>query len=75
MRILKLKGGLEGNISKMYLFEILGGVVFFGAVMMTLQELKGLSLSEIFYVKIGFVVSMALFEAPSGYFADIYGRK
>jgi len=68
-------GGIASNITKMYLFEILTGVVFYGAVMMTFQELQGLSLSEVFYSKIGFVMSMALLEAPTGYFADVYGRK
>jgi len=68
-------GGKASNITKMYLFEILTGVVFYGAVMMTFQELQGLSLSEVFYSKIGFVMSMALMEAPTGYFADVYGRK
>ena len=75
MMILLGKGGLGNNIGKMYIFETLIGVTFYGAIMMTFQELQGLSLSEVFYTKIGFVLSMALLEIPTGYFADVYGRK
>ncbi len=73
--IILSKGGVASNIQKMYLFKILGGVVFFGSVMMMFIESRGLSLSDIFYIHIAYVISMALFEAPTGYFADVYGRK
>ncbi len=73
--IILSKGGAASNIQKMYLFKILGGVVFFGSVMMMFIESRGLSLSDIFYIHIAYVISMALFEAPTGYFADVYGRK
>jgi MFS family permease len=75
MTTLKLKGGVESNITKIYLLEILLGITFFAPTMMILMESKGLSLSEIFYIHMGFVLSMALFEIPTGYFADVYGRK
>jgi MFS family permease len=36
---------------------------------------KGLSLAEIFYLQAVFATTIVLLEAPSGYFADIFGRR
>ena len=68
-------GGIASNIRKMYLFKIFSGVVFFAPVLMLFKEANGVSQSEIFYLQIAFAMSMVLFEVPTGYFADVYGRK
>ena len=74
--MIMLKEGDRGsNIRKMYLFKIFSGVVFFVPVMMLFKEANGISPSEIFYLQIAFAMSMVFFEVPTGYFADIYGRK
>jgi len=36
---------------------------------------KGLSLADIFYLQAVFATAIVVFEAPSGYFADAFGRK
>ena len=36
---------------------------------------KGLSLADIFYLQAVFATVIVVFEAPSGYFADVFGRK
>ncbi|MEX0618407.1 MAG: MFS transporter [Pseudohongiellaceae bacterium] len=36
---------------------------------------KGLSLSEIFYLQVIYALTIVLLEAPSGYFADLLGRR
>ena len=36
---------------------------------------KGLSLAEIFYLQAVYATTIVLLEAPSGYFADLFGRK
>ena len=36
---------------------------------------KGLSLAEIFYLQAVFAATIVLLEAPSGYFADVFGRR
>lgn len=36
---------------------------------------KGLSLADIFYLQAVFATAIVVFEAPSGYFADVFGRK
>ncbi len=70
-----MKESLKHNITKMYLFEIFAGVVFFAPVLMLFKEANGVSHSEIFYLQIVFAMSMVFFEIPTGSFADIYGRK
>ncbi len=36
---------------------------------------NGLSIKEVFFLQVFFTISMLLFEVPSGYFADRFGRK
>jgi len=36
---------------------------------------KGLSLADIFYLQAVFATTIVILEAPSGYFADIFGRR
>jgi MFS family permease len=43
--------------------------------MMLFMENNGVTKSEIFYLMTAYSMSMVLFEIPTGYFADIYGRK
>jgi len=69
------KGGVASNIQKMYLFKIFSGVAFVVPVMILFMEKNGVSPSEIFYLHIVFAMSMVLLEVPTGYFADVYGRR
>jgi len=69
------KGEINSNIRKMYLFKIFSGVVFFAPIAMLFKGDNNVDLSEIFYLQIVFAMSMVLFEVPTGYFADIYGRR
>ncbi len=36
---------------------------------------KGLSLADIFYLQAIYAATIVLLEAPSGYFADLFGRR
>lgn len=57
------------------------GLAFFQCFMVIVPVIvpffaaKGLSLAEIFYLQAVFATTIVLFEAPSGYFADIFGRR
>ena len=66
---------LRHNILKMYL---LNGVVWFMVAMpiiiLFFQE-HGLSLTQIMTLQAIYSFSVALFEIPSGYIADLFGRK
>ncbi len=66
---------LKHNILKMY---ILKGVLWFMVAMpiivLFFQE-HGLTLTEVMILQSIYSLSVALFEIPSGYIADIFGRK
>lgn len=66
---------LHRNISLIY------GLAFFHSFMVIVPVIvpffmeKGLSLADIFYLQAVFATAIVVFEAPSGYFADVFGRK
>lgn len=61
--------------------KIIYGLAFFYSFMVIVPVIvpffmeKGLSLAEIFYLQAVFAAAIVVFEAPSGYFADVFGRK
>lgn len=60
---------------------IIYGLAFFHSFMVIVPVIvpffmsKGLSLAEIFYLQAIFATTIVILEAPSGYFADIFGRR
>lgn len=66
---------LHRNIKAIY------GLAFFYSFMVIVPVIvpffmsKGLSLADIFYLQAVFATAIVVFEAPSGYFADVFGRK
>ncbi|MBI2136741.1 MFS transporter [Candidatus Woesearchaeota archaeon] len=70
-----LKQRLKSNIWKFYLFEIFGGMFFAVPIIVLFWMENGLSLTQIMILQSIFSVFLILFEIPTGYFADIYGRK
>jgi len=60
---------------------VIYGLAFFHSFMIIVPVIvpffmsKGLSLSEIFYLQAVFAATIVLLEAPSGYIADLFGRK
>ena len=66
---------LHRNINVIY------GLAFFQSFMVIVPVIvpffieKGLSLADIFYLQAVFTTVIVVFEAPSGYFADVFGRK
>lgn len=61
--------------------RLIYGLAFFHSFMVIVPVIvpffvsKGLSLADIFYLQAVFATSIVLLEAPSGYFADIFGRR
>lgn len=57
------------------------GLAFFQCFMVIVPVIvpffasKGLSLAQIFYLQAVFATTIVLLEAPSGYFADLFGRR
>ena len=66
---------LKNNITKLY---ILKGVMWFmlsmPIIVIFFQE-HGLSLTQVMLLQAIYSLSVALFEIPSGFIADIFGRK
>ena len=66
---------LRHNILKMYLLKaVLWFMVAMPIIVLFFQE-HGLSLTEVMLLQGIYSLSVALFEIPSGYIADIFGRK
>ncbi|MCK5475327.1 MAG: MFS transporter [Candidatus Pacebacteria bacterium] len=66
---------IEGNIWKSYIFQILCGLFFSVPVMVLFWQDNGLSLMEIMILQSLFSITVVLLEVPTGYFADVFGRR
>ena len=66
---------LAGNIRKLYIYEILYSLMFFTPVIVLFYQNNGLSLTQIMTIQSINSVVWILMEIPSGYFADVVGRK
>lgn len=72
----KQKNRLEGNIWKTYAFQIFDvSISFMVPIIVLFWQGNGLSLTEIMILQSFFSIAVTVLEVPSGYFADIHGRK
>lgn len=66
---------LQKNITTIYALSFFQCFMVIVPVLVPFFAVKGLSLAEIFYLQAIFATTIVLLEAPSGYFADLFGRK
>ena len=66
---------LKHNIIKLYLLKAVKWFMILMPIIVLFFESKGLSLTQIMILQGTYSLFVALFEIPSGFFADIYGRK
>jgi len=66
---------IENNIRKIYLFQFFKFFLVFIPILIPYQEGLGLSMKEIMLLQSFFGLFMAILEVPSGYIADLFGRK
>jgi MFS family permease len=66
---------LNRNIWKFYLYKVLAGMFFSIPVMVLFWQNNGLSLTEVMVLQSIFAILAVIFEVPTGYFADVQGRK
>jgi len=66
---------LERNIPVLYLFSFFWLSLVIIPVIVPFFESKGLSLAEVYYLQAIFALVVVVCEVPSGYVADILGRK
>jgi len=69
------KAKLEGNIWKLHLYLALYSLMFFTPIMVLFFQENGLSLTQIMVLQAISALLFVLLEVPSGYFADMFGRK
>ena len=69
------KQKLKNNIKKFYLYKIFAGMFFSVPIMVLFWQDNGLSLTQVMLLQSIFALLTVILEIPSGYFADIYGRK
>ncbi|MEM6580614.1 MAG: MFS transporter [Pseudomonadota bacterium] len=66
---------IQNNIRTIYLMGFFTGFLVVLPVFVPLLQGHGLSMSQVLQTQALFALTIALFEVPSGYFADVYGRK
>lgn len=66
---------LEDNINKMYLLKAVKWFMILMPIIVLFFEKHGLSLTQIMILQATYSFTVALIEIPSGFFADIYGRR
>ncbi len=69
------KQKLKSNIWKFYLFRVFGSLVFFVPIVVLFWQENGLNLTQIMILQSLFSLAVVVLEVPTGYFADIFGRK
>ncbi len=66
---------LQKNINTIYLMGFFHSFMVVMPVFVPLLQGHGLSMSEVLQTQAAFALTIALFEVPSGYIADIWGRR
>ncbi|MGL1892750.1 MAG: MFS transporter [Spirochaetaceae bacterium] len=66
---------LKSNIKKFYIYKVFTGMFFFVPIMVLFWQDNGLSLTQIMLLQSIFSICTVILEIPSGYFADVFGRK
>lgn len=63
------------NLPKLYTSHFLSGFLFAAPILIPFFTAQGFSMQEILLIESGFFGALALFEVPSGFIADRYGRR
>jgi len=66
---------LQNNIRTIYLMGFFSSFLVVLPIFVPLLQKHGLSMSQVLQTQALFALTIALFEVPSGYFADMYGRR
>ena len=69
------KKALKENIKKVYALSFVNGAMFFWPIIILFWQDNGLSLQDIFILEAIFAIGTVIWEIPSGYLSDRWGRK
>jgi len=74
-KMLIKKQNIQGNIMKLYMYNVLLWMFFFIPVMVLFYQDKGLTMTEIMLLQSVYAMWIVILEIPTGYLADMYSRK
>jgi MFS family permease len=66
---------LQNNVRNIYLLGFLNSFMVVNPVFVPLLQGHGLSMNQVLQTQALFALTIALFEVPSGYIADMWGRR
>jgi len=66
---------LKLNIKKYYRFEISSMILFATPIIVLFWQDNGLSMMQIMILQSIYAILVTVLEIPTGYIADIYGRR
>ena len=66
---------ISSNIWKLYVIKTSKWMVLFMPIIWLFYEENGLTISDLFVIQAIYSITIALIEIPSGYLADVLGRK
>ncbi len=69
------KKKLNSNIWKIYAASFISSLVFFIPIIVLFWQANGLSFLQIMTLQAIFAITVLVLELPTGFFADVYGRK
>ncbi len=70
-----MQTSLQSNITKLYIIKIAKWFMLTMPILMLFYKDMGFSDEESFQLKAFYSIAIVLFEVPSGYFADVLGRR
>jgi MFS family permease len=70
-----MSGHILSNIPKLYIIKIAKWFMLTVPILMIFYKDQGLSVQQSFQIKAFYSIAIVLFEIPSGYLADRFGRK
>jgi len=70
-----VKSSLHNNVRNIYLLGFLNSFMVVNPIFVPLLQGHGLSMNQVLQTQALFALTVALFEVPSGYIADIWGRR
>jgi len=70
-----VKNSLHNNVRNIYLLGFLNSFMVVNPVFVPLLQGHGLSMNQVLQTQALFALTVALFEVPSGYIADLWGRR
>lgn len=65
----------QSNLRKLYAIQVFNGFVFTVPVFYSILYNLGLGSTELFILQAVYAIAVVLFEIPTGFFGDKYGRK